>query len=508
MQQIPLMGLIYTHATNTLVWLGTDNDCDPVLAFNAMETVYARLQGTEAQVTPADFTRLDIPTATDRSWWAIRQLFRRPWLTRLWTIQEAVLSRFLFIGCGEAQASWDDFAAWCYYLQETGLLDWLAGDNSLDSHYSSDTSLFSTPPVGATVVNSIQTDRFHTLTLVAKDYLLSILVSTRYAQATELKDKIYGVLGMADADIIPDYSPDVSAREVFHRACLTQLPLLVYELLSCVDHAIPLSPSWIPDWSIPRTTEALGYLTKAWTLYCTGGQPTATQRAKVDFNSDSTEMTLSGKVFDTIARLGCISYDPILDIDNPPLVNQYLASYTDIIRTLADDYMYPVPATSTYEAFFQTLLAGRDSSGSAPPSADHSEVFSLILDSTTGQMPSLPGQVYTVRRRKGFFNLNSLRSRKPAKTLDDLRTAIRAALKMRRFAITKKGYFALVPRGAQEGDTIVVLDKACVPFVVRWAGSTTVERRFELLGEAYVHGIMKGEAMTMENINLEDITLI
>jgi hypothetical protein len=92
-QQIPLMGMIYTHATNTIIWLGDDDGSDPSLAFDLMETVYARLQGTDAQVTPADFQRLAFPPVLDQSWWAIRQLLRRPWMGRLWTIQEAVLSK-------------------------------------------------------------------------------------------------------------------------------------------------------------------------------------------------------------------------------------------------------------------------------------------------------------------------------------------------------------------------------------------------------------------------------
>jgi hypothetical protein len=152
-----------------------------------------------------------------------------------------------------------------------------------------------------------------------------------------------------------------------------------------------------------------------------------------------------------------------------------------------------------------TLLAGRDASTTAAPTQDHNDVFSLILDSTTGEMPSFPGQVYTPRRQKGFFTLNSLRTRKPAKTLEDLRTAIRAALTMRRFAITEKGYFALVPRGTREGDEIVVFEKACVPFVIR---RVEASGGFELLGEAYVHGIMRGEVMDMQDLKLEDVVLV
>jgi hypothetical protein len=83
---------------------------------------------------------------------------------------------------------------------------------------------------------------------------------------------------------------------------------------------------------------------------------------------------------------------------------------------------------------------------------------------------------------------------------------MRAALTMRRFVITQKGYFALVPRGTQQGDTIVVFEGACVPFVVR--NTQSGNGGFELLGEAYVHGIMQGEVMSAPDIKFQDVTVV
>jgi hypothetical protein len=506
-QQIPLMGLIYTHATNTVIWLGDDDGSDPILAFDTMETVYARLQGTDAQVLPSsDFERLSFPPEMDRAWWTVRQLLRRPWFGRLWTIQEAILSRNLYLKCGQAEACWDDFAAWCYCLNDTGLLGWLTAKSELDEEHGGIVSMSPLPPKGAEVVNSIQADRIQSLTLVQKEILLRMLVSTRYAQATELKDKVYGVFGIADSNIVPDYSPDKSVRDVYHEACLTQLPQFQYELLSCVDHKIPLQPSWVPDWSTPRVTEALGCSTKAWTLYCAGGRPVISQYPKFALSDDKRAVTLSGKVFDAIFSLSCVSSNPVLNIDDAQ-ANQELASYVNMARNTHNTDAYPAADVSVYEAFLQTLVAGRDGSGVAPPSPDHSEVFSLILDSTTGKKPSLPGQTYSPRRETGHFTLSNLKTRKPAKTLEDFQIAYHSALKMRRFAVTTKGYFALVPRGARLGDEVVVLDKACVPFVVRRKEGLK-GGMYELLGEAYVHGIMKGEVMDMEDIELEDVTLV
>jgi hypothetical protein len=507
-QQIPLMGMIYTHATNTLIWLGDDGGEDSALAFDLMETVFVRLQGTDAQVTQADFERLDFPSSLDRAWWAVRQILRRPWFGRLWTIQEAVLSRNLFVKCGNVEVCWDDFAAWCHDLAETHLLSWLTTDTELDEKYSAESSVKRLPPQGADVVNLIQTERVHGLTLVSQEALLTVLVSTRYAQATEPKDKIYGVLGIAESNIVPDYSHAVSARAVYHDACLTEIPERVYELLSCVDHKEPLRPSWVPDWSTPRVTDALGYSTKSWALCCAGGRPvTGAQPPKVIVSDDKQEITLCAKVFDTITVLGHVSEDPTLDITDPRQRNPDLESYAELVMGAGRTQTYLLLGSSTYEAFLHTLLAGRDGSGIASPSKDHSEVFGLILDATIGKSLTLPGQTMSPRRQKGHFNLDSLKTRRPAKILEDLQTALRAALKMRRFAVTEKGYFALVPRGAQVGDELAVFDRACVPFAIRRKKADGDMKKFELLGEAYVHGVMKGEVMAMEDVELQDLTL-
>jgi hypothetical protein len=514
-RQIPMMGLIYTNATNTVIWLGDEDGQDPSLALETMEYVYARLQMGDVEITTQDFTRLDFPPPDHRSWRTVQQLLQRPWLSRLWVIQEAVLSRNLFVKCGDAVVSWDDLAAWCYVWQSCGLIQWLRTHDQHDHGSTGASHNRRHLPPGASIINTLQSDRLQNQMLSETGYLLNSLVTTRYAQATDPKDKIYGVLGIVKANIVPDYSPARTAREVYHEACVTQIPGSVYEMLSCVDHDSPLVPSWIPDWSTDRVTRALGYSTKATTLYRAGWRVVAEsivftgRPSKVELSEDKLQVTVSGIAFDTVSILGDVMEDPIIDIDDLSAGNSSWASNVQLIKDTHDKNGYPAPNVSIYDAFWHTLVAGRDDSGTVAPSQEHSDVFSLILDTITGEMPSLPGQTYSSRRQKGHFTINSLRTRKPAKTLEDLRTAIRSALTMRRFAITEKGYFTLVPRGTKEGDVIVVFEKACIPFVIRKTRSDDCDgQKYELLGEAYVHGIMHGEVMGMADSVLEDITLV
>lgn len=68
------------------------------------------------------------------------------------------------------------------------------------------------------------------------------------------------------------------------------------------------------------------------------------------------------------------------------------------------------------------------------------------------------------------------------------------ASKNRIFAKTEKGYYILGPQVTQPGDVVCVLFGGKLPFCLRPLGD-----RYLLVGECYVHGLMKGEAMEMMN---------
>jgi len=63
----------------------------------------------------------------------------------------------------------------------------------------------------------------------------------------------------------------------------------------------------------------------------------------------------------------------------------------------------------------------------------------------------------------------------------------------RKLAVTRKGYFGLVPKESQPRDVVCVLFGAKTPFVLR----PHKNGAFFLVGECYVEGIMHGEAMKM-----------
>ena len=65
----------------------------------------------------------------------------------------------------------------------------------------------------------------------------------------------------------------------------------------------------------------------------------------------------------------------------------------------------------------------------------------------------------------------------------------------RNYCITKKGYVAWIPKEAEVGDEVCMLDGSRLPFLLRWkAGRENEEGEpgYELLGDVYLHGLMTG----------------
>lgn len=82
----------------------------------------------------------------------------------------------------------------------------------------------------------------------------------------------------------------------------------------------------------------------------------------------------------------------------------------------------------------------------------------------------------------------------------------------RLICLTQKGYVALVPKETAVGDRIAVFCGGHVPFVLRGVGkkgTADVEvEKYQLIAESYVHGIMKGEALNMQGLAIENIMLV
>ncbi|KAK0638428.1 Heterokaryon incompatibility protein 6 [Lasiodiplodia hormozganensis] len=487
--QVALMSKIYTHAVNTVIWLGEATPGSD-RAFKLLEyigTVFA----FEVNAPPPDeFERLFLPHAEDPIWKDLWDLMNREWFTRLWIVQEAILSYNPWILCGKTRRNWEAFANNFNSLIRSGLSSWL--EESFDGQRSGGRA------VGWKSMKVLSVEREHYYSLDGKLSLFSLLTSTRNARSADPRDKVYGLFGICKRPgyLKVSYDESVTAADVYFTAtlqCVTADVLYFFPMLCCVDHEPrPGLPSWVPDWSSSRQTSSLGFSTSSAGIYHESG----TWKPCFSYCPEGRELLVPGKIFDVIKDLGEVCTVPESAIEGSLSANQWLTPWVHLA-----EQCLPYPSgCKLFEAFWHTLVAGKDGEGRQKAPGSFEEIFSLLLDESTGKHPTFADQTYSKRQLrppgKGKLELANLKTRAPAKTYQEIRSAVRRATRNRRLGVTEKKYLCLLPRHSKVGDIVCVFVGCHVPFVIRGTGSG----RYQLVGECYVHGIMDGEVMDMQEV--------
>ncbi|TVY17500.1 Heterokaryon incompatibility protein 6, OR allele [Lachnellula arida] len=508
-QQIPLMAKIYRHALNTAIWIGDPSPgSDSAMRF--LENIYVRLQFIENDIDPADFERMSLPKPDSEIWQALWDLLSRPWFTRLWIIQEVILSEDARVVCGDSFITWDQLALACIQLSTCGISRWLQLNFS-DSAVSSGR--------GDVCQLAVQLDamKMACTSNSARD-LFSLLIISRNAQCYDSRDKIYGLLGVCSkrdsSAVRTSYAPDFTAAQLYQDMAVYYLSTgshggLLTIVLTSVDHDSSDLPSWVPDWRRPRRTTALGCSEStpgAQSIYNANGRNKPAKN-KIDFTfngENKNELRPRGIFVDTVVKTSNLFIDPDLTYLNPTTNNKTLLEFFNFISQLEH---YPAPNT-VFSAFWHSLVAGKDGSGHLKCPLPFAEIISLLLDACTNQSPSLPGQTYSARQQRpkgrGKLELANLASRTPGQTFQKVRAAMKVAVKNRRLGITEKGYVGLIPEYGKVGDRVYVLDGCHMPFLLRVVDEV---ERFRLIGDCYVYGIMDGE-FVKEDIDFKQIILL
>ena len=347
-------------------------------------------------------------------------------------------------------------------------------------------------------IEQIDTMKRYTNIIISPDYqpgLLSNLVHCRGSKATDLRDKVFAVLGIKPTTLKADYF--TSVKTVYTEATKTVNGAELIDLLCCVDHPDKASglPSWVPDWSNPRHTATLGYLGNCHGVYRASGE----SKALPDFSMKEGTLAIPGMLFDKITATGQIVANSALVDQLTPLsrTSQFVTESMDL--TFKHCQAYPTYST-LFSAFCNTLIAGMDHTRvMRAPFDDYAPIFALLFDTTTGRSPTFPDQP-TFKRK---LTLGKLDVRQPSRIYRKMQIAFRAAVEGRRFAVTSKGYMGLFPRTTEIGDSVCVFLGSHIPFVVRRRGGG----EFELVGECYVHGIMDGEIVAMD-LKKENVVLV
>jgi hypothetical protein len=273
------MQSIYSKAAKVIAWLGPDYDGGA-----AALKMLGRISDA-FKLHPKGFDWLkSIPElykgGEDENhvprtpWTWIDALLVRPYWSRIWILQEAVLARDLWFMCGTERLKFNKHRN--LIKVATKLPTLLHADNNFEELQRT---------VGGTAVN---VDWKNLKRIAAFRYSrgqnspnldgdLTLLAATCDLQATDPRDKIYGLLGLTNSSILPDY--DKPASEVFTEVAKLLISegcmeVLAYTTLHLQSLKVLDLPSWVPDWYL-MSTGACTWLITGYDEYnaCGGLEP-------------------------------------------------------------------------------------------------------------------------------------------------------------------------------------------------------------------------------------------
>ncbi|KAK8023849.1 hypothetical protein PG993_011915 [Apiospora rasikravindrae] len=224
-QQVGIMGDIYRRANQVLVWLGEAAD-DSHLVFTRIREVQDSFIN-EAQSTEQE----------RRAW---KALITRPWFFRTWVIQEVALnSQKTIMICGDDSARWLDLkSVRSDFSSGASGLGRVMGHAKTNAYH----------PIGGVDFDS----RIYFLRVMDPgDHPVSIMRYSRMCQSSDIKDRVYGVLGLFEPGFMTiDYKLPV--EEIFRRFVEATIrlkgDLSILQANGSQRHLSSL-PSWVPDLS-------------------------------------------------------------------------------------------------------------------------------------------------------------------------------------------------------------------------------------------------------------------
>ena len=318
--------------------------------------------------------------------------------------------------------------------------------------------------------------------------MLGLLRLTRGFQATDVRDKVFAIIGLVvdpgSVGIAVDYGQ--TAEEVFTRVAAYELETLQnLELLANAGTAQNLKvPSWVADWSYRDVGGVIAGVGNS---------------AKMSAAADSTPvlsispnrkiLTIRGAIIDSIMQINETNIPGTFDFSSEAKMRESVAKGKAALSScvVLAEAAAKFPAGHTREESLWRTLCCNLTSGVPVERPPDEWTVGWRMTLRQYELATTEGEIDVV-------NLTSVFERDfspgDAAHFSALAGSITAYSRGRTLCVTTEGRLGYVPLKSSVGDRICILLGSKVPFVVREAS----HQRFKLIGECYIHGIMDGEA--------------
>jgi hypothetical protein len=477
--QVQFMSEIYHTASQVLIWLGRSNR-ESRIAFDFIRNLKDfSLFGYQQYVENGELYAI--------AFHALLQVLNRRWFTRVWALQEFGLAP-IFNGplmiCGRDRLQWHLFYSlgWVdswfreYYLKKEH-------SGPLVGHFWKAQEYWSI----VSIMNNIRNESTFGY------HLPYLLQATRYFAAKDPRDRVYALLGLAESKYRTELKvvyedegddPDKVYANVYIRA--VKCSIEIDDSLNIVapytsEKVIEDLPSWVPDFSLtlPRHSSLLLPLDREtpnsrnilpqsiWAQYLASGL----SRPIVRFSADNKRLHIKGVRFGRV----CEVIGPFNSLESYLRKAKECSSRASL-RNLPRRHLHRVlhrvlrPLASIWRVF----TANKDETGRVPAPTWYKGVIEAML-------------------RDGYMPASSRTARTNIELQQELvQRSLEAAISNRRFFRTDYGFVGIGPDNIENGDLVSIVFGADMPLILRPFGTF-----HELVGAAYVHGIMHGEAVAL-----------
>jgi hypothetical protein len=527
-QQVAQMQEIYAGAERVVIWLGEASfDSDTAIPF--IKQLCGRLEElgihSEESQDVTQYMEKDFQDGLDGflgplyedKWEAVALLLQRRWWERAWVFQELATARIAVCYCGKASIAWPllsltiQLLGTCkmritlfpHQFRTSGALDrawgmvqirrWLASRGSID--------------------------------------LLSLLYRNRYRICLDPRDKIYSIIGMTNErtrlKLKPDYIKSVA--EVFIMAVANDMEIHGdLEILNLIDHdTVQFTyPSWVADWG-----RCIGRAPRTWrfTKYVPESAPYKSAFfSPVTFSDDLQLLHADGFRIDVVEvdniqqTVQPFQRNTTTDYDNWTWNIDMMTS--SLLKEGGIRSRKRIKGVSSSEdlrrsmegAIYDVMIAGQliTSSGWEAHEVrygdDQAQETTRPTDSET--MPSQSSSQQAGGTASPSWNPRHLGRAPQCLTLDREQFSASSDLDQdrnrpidwkimlshaksqtigRTLVLSKNRYLGLAPKLSKPGDHIFILFGLSEPAILR----PQADGSYIFIGTAYVHGVMKGEAL-------------
>jgi Heterokaryon incompatibility protein (HET) len=461
--QIPLMGRIYSTAPKVIVWLGESSPkIDEALgAFTALPLTLAEVDSTSP------------------IWDGLSELFGRSWFSRIWVVQETVLAQDVNFVCGHNVVEYEDFMRLARALLSTRLVSLLSSNYGVNSEIS------------VRLLDTMAHMREGRAQRIDRSVNFLVLVDgSRWRQCADPRDRLYGLLGLADAEVKQNVPIryDTTTADVYLNYAKWEVqryagPLVL--LMASSKAFMEGLPSWCPNFDGASKTISLGLVASTAKYRAGFGVGKAYTESCITSMPDSNIIKTPGFLVDKITNIVPSKWHDYNGGDGHQAKFAALRSLAwEACCLKLSQITYAQPGNVVPEAHWRTLIANKIIDEDFDTDQENTYTLAkrrlLNLNLMHGHSgPSVRGSTGSVHSEESKVN--------------DYLTSVNSATRGRSFACTADGRIGLVPDHSQVGDLICVIRRVVTPLILR--PRPYHKNIYELIGEAYIHGIMYGEAL-------------